>query len=303
MTDTKHRSILVLDRVDLAAKRERDDIQGCVAAFLGRLAPGSRRTMRGALDWIAMEFSRGTCRAETFPWPGLRYEHTSVIRERLAERYAPATANKMLSAVRGVLKEAWRLRQMDVEELHRACDIAPIKGSRQPKGRMLSDAEIVALEDGARCPRDRVLLATMVQCGLRRDEIARLTWNDVGLTTLGIRGKGNKHRDVPMPAPLAARIHALRGAYGMSSEVHERAFGVTGGRVWQIVREAAFAAGIVPVVTPHDLRRTYASKLLAAGVDLATVQRLMGHSNPKTTAGYDRRGMNAAAEAVNRVFA
>ena len=60
------------------------------------------------------------------------------------------------------------------------------------------------------------------------------------------------------------------------------------------------AANIAPF-TPHDLRRTFAGDLLHANVDIVTVQKLLGHSNPATTAGYDRRGARARQEAVKHI--
>jgi len=51
--------------------------------------------------------------------------------------------------------------------------------------------------------------------------------------------------------------------------------------------------------TPHDLRRTFAGDLLDTGADLSTVQKLMGHSNANTTAGYDRRDAKAKRKAVD----
>ena len=110
--------------------------------YLARLAPGSRRTMRGALDTIAALLSGGQADAEALPWHQLRYQHTAAVRAALVEKYAPATANKHLAALRGVLKEAWRLSQMESDDFHRAVDLPGVKGSTLPKGRALSSGEI-----------------------------------------------------------------------------------------------------------------------------------------------------------------
>src|SRR5580658_3167513 len=76
------------------------------AVYLARLAPGSRRTMRAALQTMAGILSGGMLDALSIDWSGVRYQHTAALRSHLAEKYAPATANKMLSALRGVLQEA-----------------------------------------------------------------------------------------------------------------------------------------------------------------------------------------------------
>ena len=78
--------------------------------YLARLAPGSRRTMRQALDTVANILSSGHEDSQTLAWAALRYQHTQAVRTALAERYAPATANKMLAALRGVLREAMAAR-------------------------------------------------------------------------------------------------------------------------------------------------------------------------------------------------
>jgi site-specific recombinase XerD len=70
--------------------------------------------------------------------------------------------------------------------------------------------------------------------------------------------------------------------------------------IYDILKRRAGQAGL-ETFSPHDIRRTFAGNLLDAGVDLATVQRLMGHSDPATTAGYDRRSETVKKDAVSRL--
>ena len=73
------------------------------ALSLVKLSPGSRRAMCAALDTIAGILTSGQGNAETLDWAALRSQHTAAVRAVLAARYRPATANRMLSALRGVL--------------------------------------------------------------------------------------------------------------------------------------------------------------------------------------------------------
>ena len=70
--------------------------------------------------------------------------------------------------------------------------------------------------------------------------------------------------------------------------------------VYHILDTRRQQANMAPF-TPHDLRRTFAGDLLDAGVDLSTVQKLMGHANANTTSGYDRRGERAKRDAVRKL--
>src|SRR5437764_913527 len=105
-----------------------------VEVFLNRLAPGSRRGQAQALDAIAKLLTNGCSNARSLNWASLRYPQTAAVRATLAERYAPNTAKRMLAALRGVLKESWRLGLMNHEEFARAADMAPVKGELPPPG-------------------------------------------------------------------------------------------------------------------------------------------------------------------------
>ncbi len=97
---------------------------------------------------------------------------------------------------------------------------------------------------------------------------------------LGVRGEEE--------GCLFCRIH--RGGHLKLGQMHSDT-------VWRIIQKRAKMAGIESF-SPHDFRRTFCSDLLDAGVDIVTVQKLVGHSSPVTTAKYDRRGEETKRRAV-----
>lgn len=287
--------------------------------YLARLAPGSRRTMRQALDAIAHVITRGQADAVSLPWECLGYAHTAAIRAVLAERHAPATANKMLAALRGTLKEAWRLGLMDAETYRRAADVGSVRGSTVPKGRSLAPGEIRALfttcaHDPKPCGiRDAALVAVLYGGGLRRAEVVALEVRnyDPAQGDLVVRGKGRKERRVYLQPAARAALDAwleLRTA-GLSGVTSGALFlpmtksgritlrRLTEQAIWAILEKRRVMAGIAPF-SPHDVRRTFIGDLLDAGADISSVQQLAGHANVQTTARYDRRGEWVRREAA-----
>ncbi len=174
------------------------------AVYLSSLGSGSRRTMRQSLSVIANIVSGGRADVRSLAWERLRYQHCQAVRTALAERYAAGTVNKMLAALRGVLKEAWRLGLMNAESYHRAVDLKAIKSETLPRGRALSSGELRALfeacADGTKAGvRDAAMLGVLYAGGLRRSEAVTLDLADYEPETgaLTVRGgKGRKDRIV-----------------------------------------------------------------------------------------------------------
>lgn len=297
----------------LALSAPVDGINAPLVSYLGSLAPGaSRGSMRSTLKKTA-ELA-GFSSAEALPWAELRSAHTQAIRSKLADTYSPAGANKALAAVRGVLKAAWRLNLMNTDEYLRAVDLDRVRGSSLPAGRALDRGEAAALfavcadDHSPAGARDAASFALMYGAGLRRAEAAGLQLADYNAETgeLRVRGKGNKERIVyannggadALAAWLSYRGHhagPLLQPVNKSGDV-DTAKGITSQALLYRLKLRAQQAQIQEC-SPHDLRRSFVSELLDAGADIASVQRLAGHSSTDTTARYDRRGERAARKA------
>lgn len=278
--------------------------------YLARLDPGSFRAQRGALDSMARRLTGGAAGMRELPWWSVRYQHAAALRSWLATEYAPKTANRYLSALRGVTREAWMLGLMPAEDAARIRAVRNLVEDGAPAGRSMTPEELRRLFAEAN-PREGAILALLYGAGLRRAESVALAYPaDIELPTLHVRkGKGRKARDVAVAAWARRRLDAwivTRGTW-------EGPFltGYRGGRVvfapigtnsvYDALRRLAHRSDVVLRFCPHDLRRSYIGDMLEAGAELVHVQKLAGHADPKTTASYDRRPEAARAAAAERL--
>jgi integrase/recombinase XerD len=211
---------------------------------------------------------------------------------------AAATLQRKAACLRSFYRH---LRREGIVSADPTADLhAPRKSQRLPQ--VLTRAEVAVLlatprgsDPGAL--RDRALLEVMYACGLRASEAVDLRVGDVDLETGLLRtlGKGSKERIVPIgrEAVAAVRNYLQRGRpalVGLTAEarlfVNRRGSGLTRQGLYKIVRRHAQAAGLEGKMSPHTLRHTFATHLLAGGCDLRALQEMLGHADVATTQIY-----------------
>lgn len=280
--------------------------QNPAAVYLASLGSvGSRRVQAQALRVIA-QILTGDPDILRCNWAALRFQHTQAIRARLVEHYSPATANRMLSALRGVLTAARGLGLISADHAAMATSFKGVRGETLLAGRALTPGEIAALMSSCEYDltpagaRDAAMIACLYPAGLRRDEVPALDLADYdpGSGALIVRhGKGNKARITYLEsggnAAMADWLKVRGDQPGALFWPINKAGKITTRRmsnqaVYNALAKRGELAG-VSNFSPHDLRRTMISDLLDSGADVSTVARLAGHASILTTQGYDRR--------------
>ena len=188
--------------------------------------------------------------------------------------------------------------------------VVDIEYRRQPKKLpvVLSQQEVRDLLRAAVPRRDRLVLALMYATGLRVGEAVRLAVPDIDSRRMVIRvaqGKGNKQRQVPLSQRLLEELRAWWCEYRnpvwlFPGQRPDLPLHVTS--VQKAFRRAAAQIQLKKAACTHTLRHTFATELMEAGVDLLTIQQILGHSNLATTAIYThvrRNHLRAAAEVVS----
>lgn len=291
-------STLPLEKV--GEKLSPSDSLDPASLYLAKLSPGSRPTQIAAIRRLCQEMWYGKHGPNDAPWHEVHRDAVLVMAERLRQDVSPATARRILGALRGILKECWLRGDISRDEFERRFEGIKIRGERVRPGRALTPEEIECLTRDASL-FDRTLILTMVCAGLRRAEVAALypaqcVFDTPDTCEITIIGKGNKERKVYLYGKATTTLMAYLAKHAPETAYHPMfKLSVSG----LAKRLHAILSRIH--ATSHDLRRTYASAALERGVDLATVQRVMGHEDPRTTAQYDRRGERSAQAAAQEV--
>jgi len=143
--------------------------------------------------------------------------------------------------------------------------------------------------------RDRALLELLYATGCRASEVSHMRVTDVHLAEnfCTCRGKGNKERVVPLGRRAVTAVSVWlngprQGLTGTAPWVLLSARGnrLSRMRIWEIVRAHAERSGIPPDIGPHTLRHSFATHMVAGGVDLRHVQEMLGHASIATTQRY-----------------
>jgi integrase/recombinase XerD len=157
---------------------------------------------------------------------------------------------------------------------------------------ILSREEVKALLAAPGNLRTRTLLAILYGCGLRVSEVAQLKVSDIdsARNVLRVRqGKGGKDRQTLLPAKLLELLRCYwrnQRPSGWLFPAADSARPISAKTIFMACRTATRRAGISKPVHPHSLRHAFATHLLEAGVNLRTIQILLGHANLETTARY-----------------
>jgi integrase/recombinase XerD len=211
---------------------------------------------------------------------------------------APATLQRKIACLRSFYRH---LRRDQILEHDPTSELRPPRSrARLPK--VLSRDEVALLlaqPQGAEpaALRDRALLETMYACGLRASEAIGLELSELDLEAgiLRARGKGSKERIVPIgsKAVETLRTYLDRGRprlVGLRDEPHvfvnQRGIGLSRQGLYKIVQRHARTAGFEHRMSPHTLRHTFATHLLAGGCDLRSLQEMLGHADIGTTQIY-----------------
>ncbi|MDQ2621893.1 MAG: site-specific tyrosine recombinase XerD [Actinomycetota bacterium] len=213
-------------------------------------------------------------------------------------RLAASTVHRKTAALRSFYKH---LRREDLISDDPTAGLAtPRRAKKLPN--VLNQAEVARLlasPAGAspQAVRDRAILEVMYACGLRASEVVDLEMTDIDTHQgmLRARGKGSKERIVPLGRQAIAAIEAwlrsgrpelVKGRPEKALFVNFRGRSLTRQGLYKIVQGHARSVGLDDRMSPHTLRHSFATHLLAGGCDLRAVQEMLGHADVATTQMY-----------------
>jgi len=213
---------------------------------------------------------------------------------------APASISRNIVAVRTFFKYL----QLEGTVTDNPAELLATQKAWQRMPKVLTERQVEAFLAAPRksdsfCQRDRAMLEVLYASGCRATETCTLRLPDLSLAERQIRceGKGGKQRIVPIGSRAIAAIelylHDLRPRLlARAHQSTDTLFLSRTGRpleriqLWRLVKQYARRAGVSGEISPHSLRHSFATHLLAGGADLRQVQEMLGHASIQTTQIY-----------------
>jgi integrase len=219
---------------------------------------------------------------------------------KIGKERTVAAVNRELEILRAMLKYARNEGWIDYTPFERASTPVISKADETKRDRVLSREEearlLLACADDTPRPHLRPLIIAAVDTGMRKGELLTLTWGDVDLPARVIRlralnTKTAKAREVPISSRLAIELGKLQSKDSVDPA----------GKVFAIKKiqrcwDTACRLAEIENLRFHDLRHTFATRLVQAGFPLVEVAQLLGHSTLQMTFRYS----NATAETTSR---
>lgn len=211
---------------------------------------------------------------------------------------AATTVQRKIACLRSFYRH---LRREEILDRDPTAELkGPPRGKKLPKVLTRDEVSLLLAQPQGNSPgalRDRALLELMYACGLRASEAVAIRLDELDLdeSVLRANGKGSKERLVPIgsKAVEALREYLTVGRpqlVGLRDEsrvfVNQRGQGLTRQGLYKIVQRHAKSAGLADKMSPHTLRHTFATHLLAGGCDLRSLQEMLGHADIATTQIY-----------------
>jgi site-specific recombinase XerD len=247
------------------------------------------------------------------------------------EGLAPSTINQKLATIRWWARKMvdFAYEHMDSERARRVSDqaarvltVKDVKGDRPQAGRHVTQSELLSLlracvrDESPAGARDAALFAVAWTTGMRNAELRRLKLEDMTITgedeaDLTVHGKGNKPRTAYLFNGAFQALNEWLDVRGReegyifcpvnkSGKANPKK-GISGETLRRHIFDKRIDQAGIKHTTAHDFRRAFAGNLLDHN-DLATVQALLGHASPTTTATYDRRPERTRKAAVKKLF-
>lgn len=186
-----------------------------------------------------------------------------------------------------------------LESMRNAVTVELPKGTKSHN--WLTPIEVTKLtglcDDSLTGKRDYIILGLLVGAGLRREELAQLTFDDIkqqgDRTVIEVTGKGNKTRIIPLSEKLVQRLAEWRAICGSGSVARamvkksktEMGASMSAASIFELVRKYGAMIGR-PELAPHDLRRSFAQIGYDAGISIVQISTLLGHSSVSVTQKY-----------------